>query len=401
MKELRRKKGITLIALVVTIIVLIILAGVSINLILGDNGIVTKAKKGKEDYTKSKLKEELELKIAELETNEIIGNKEFSRKDLEKLTEIGAIIESTGIPAIGEYKDYDFTIDENNQVTIENKLTGERPTIIITKDTEEVVDVVTIRVVVTTTDGTINWVRLPDGTTTEETEFDYEVTSNGYYTFMTEGSNGRKGVAGIEITNTTLKEPVITSDFGYPILTSKGFILEGTASIQFDQREGAKYYYSVDGEKTWEEYQGPFKTVKSRWINARCVLGEQVLTETWEYVNQPQESIDPLAFDGDEETASWPVWHGGTKLFRVAEDAWGMRIGYLFKAKFWGGEVILNCMQEDGEIIERIGTYSAPISNMTWFDPHFEIPEGTYWIGLHYGGYQYSADIHEIRFVTD
>ena len=37
---LNNKKGITLIALVVTVVVLIILAGVSINAVLGDNGII-------------------------------------------------------------------------------------------------------------------------------------------------------------------------------------------------------------------------------------------------------------------------------------------------------------------------------------------------------------------------
>ena len=41
---MRKKNGITLIALVITIVVLLILAGVSINLIAGENGIVTKAK---------------------------------------------------------------------------------------------------------------------------------------------------------------------------------------------------------------------------------------------------------------------------------------------------------------------------------------------------------------------
>ena len=41
------EKGITLIALVVTIVVLLILAGISINLVLGDNGIIKKAKEAK------------------------------------------------------------------------------------------------------------------------------------------------------------------------------------------------------------------------------------------------------------------------------------------------------------------------------------------------------------------
>ena len=49
----RRNSGITLIALVVTIVVLIILATVSINAVLGQNGIIGKAKQAKESYEKS------------------------------------------------------------------------------------------------------------------------------------------------------------------------------------------------------------------------------------------------------------------------------------------------------------------------------------------------------------
>ena len=40
----KQEKGITLVALVITIIVLLILAGVSISLVAGDNGILTKSK---------------------------------------------------------------------------------------------------------------------------------------------------------------------------------------------------------------------------------------------------------------------------------------------------------------------------------------------------------------------
>ena len=52
------ESGITLVALVVTIVVLIILAGISINLILGDSGIITIAKKRKKilNLQKSKKK---------------------------------------------------------------------------------------------------------------------------------------------------------------------------------------------------------------------------------------------------------------------------------------------------------------------------------------------------------
>jgi len=66
-KQLKNKNGITLIALVVTIIVLIILAGVSINLVLGDNGIITKAKETKEQQAEGKVKEKVEMILAEYE----------------------------------------------------------------------------------------------------------------------------------------------------------------------------------------------------------------------------------------------------------------------------------------------------------------------------------------------
>ena len=44
----KKERGITLVALVVTIVVLLILAGVSISMVLGNNGVVTKAKESKE-----------------------------------------------------------------------------------------------------------------------------------------------------------------------------------------------------------------------------------------------------------------------------------------------------------------------------------------------------------------
>ena len=54
-------KGITLVALVVTIIVLLILAGVSIVMITGNNGILTQAQKAKIATELSNYKEQLEL----------------------------------------------------------------------------------------------------------------------------------------------------------------------------------------------------------------------------------------------------------------------------------------------------------------------------------------------------
>ena len=57
-------KGITLIALVITIIILIILAGVSISVVLGENGIITKVSGSKKIQTEANEKEQILLAIA-------------------------------------------------------------------------------------------------------------------------------------------------------------------------------------------------------------------------------------------------------------------------------------------------------------------------------------------------
>ena len=63
----KEMKGITLVALVVTIVVLLILAGVSINLVLGNNGIIIKAKKAEEKTAEAQEKEMTESNLLEQE----------------------------------------------------------------------------------------------------------------------------------------------------------------------------------------------------------------------------------------------------------------------------------------------------------------------------------------------
>ena len=58
MKKLREKQGITLIALVVTIVVLLILAGVSIAMLTGDNGVLTQAQNAKNRTEEAQREEE-------------------------------------------------------------------------------------------------------------------------------------------------------------------------------------------------------------------------------------------------------------------------------------------------------------------------------------------------------
>ena len=62
-QKLMTNKGITLIALVITIIVLLILAGVTISTLVGNNGVLTKASQAKEQMTKASAEEKVKVEV--------------------------------------------------------------------------------------------------------------------------------------------------------------------------------------------------------------------------------------------------------------------------------------------------------------------------------------------------
>ena len=109
---MRRETGITIIALVITIIILIILAGISISNMIGENGIITKAKEAKRNMILAGEAEALQLNqlYYELETGgELTENEESAKKDeiIENLQkELADISEKTNATADKILKDY-------------------------------------------------------------------------------------------------------------------------------------------------------------------------------------------------------------------------------------------------------------------------------------------------------
>ena len=70
-------KGITLIALVITIVVLLILSGITISLVFGDNGIVKKSQDAKKSYSFAELKEQLLLLMQDIKINQYATNEKI------------------------------------------------------------------------------------------------------------------------------------------------------------------------------------------------------------------------------------------------------------------------------------------------------------------------------------
>ena len=82
---MKQKSGITLISLVVTVIILLILAVLSINMIFGNDGILTKAQTAVDKYQNAQEKEEIE--IAKVE-NEIDVYSTRLEKQWQKIGEV-------------------------------------------------------------------------------------------------------------------------------------------------------------------------------------------------------------------------------------------------------------------------------------------------------------------------
>ena len=82
-EKLKGRNGITLIALVITIIVLLILAGVTIASITGENGILSKATQASQKTTQEKEREEIKMAVTSDNMKDITGDERESEDDIE------------------------------------------------------------------------------------------------------------------------------------------------------------------------------------------------------------------------------------------------------------------------------------------------------------------------------
>ena len=83
-KIIKNNKGITILALVVTIIVLLILAGVSISMITGDSGIINQAKTAKEETEKGNVIEKAQKDILAITAS---GRSDITQQELHDILE--------------------------------------------------------------------------------------------------------------------------------------------------------------------------------------------------------------------------------------------------------------------------------------------------------------------------
>ena len=287
---LNNKKGITLIALVVTVVVLIILAGVSINAVLGDNGIIKKANQAASVTKEAEVKEAINRTILEF----------YLTNDYETLEDfLKAKAEDGSIDSVTKNADGTLTVKKGDySVTVENKTNssggsgsggstgGETQTPEIT--------VGEIKVVADST-GTgsaitdaasvylgntlyITFVHsITGGTTVVDKTIPYAVTKNGTYNFTVTGIvNGKSYTKNVSVTVNqfkTAKDYVAANvEVTYPdgkVWIPEGFkVADDSAStvqggVVIEDKDGNQFVWVpvatlADYKRTWYTGYGAF-----------------------------------------------------------------------------------------------------------------------------------------------
>ena len=135
-KETNIEQGITLIALVITIIVLLILAGVSIATLTGDNGILKQANQAKENNNSAAAREKVEVEALGSIDKSGKFNEGIFKTNVEKNIKGSSIRESEN-SLIVTVDGYNVTVDkESGDVTEVTKSNGKKPSTGVQPGTE-------------------------------------------------------------------------------------------------------------------------------------------------------------------------------------------------------------------------------------------------------------------------
>ena len=295
----RGTNGITLIALVVTIVVLLILAGVTISLVFGQNGVINKAQEANENTKIEQVREQLELAkgpeyiegngkynpdsyFERIEEEGIIGNKDTDvakQEDgtYEVTTEEGYIFKITLVPS------------EDNAENIEIEYIGKadgpriREVTVTNKTTNSIsIEVETVNAEGGTyryyykKEGEADWIKadeVEENTYTfsgleaniiynikVEVEKDGKVAERETSTITGELPEGAVQFSPIEWNNGEASTTITTSEEGYTLQYQKGGIAEGSwinttsgttiSGLKHGERVYGRLYDGTNGSKT-------------------------------------------------------------------------------------------------------------------------------------------------------
>lgn len=262
-----KEKGITLVALVVTIVVLLILAGITINYVMGDNSVFSKAQQAKLEYQIAQAREKLEITFGNaqiLKHTDTKYNQDDYLDDLMKseisnikikddivIVDDFAFEIDRSVPKIGQYlgKEEDLVFPEiNATVTLAENNKAATIHIIAKEDTNGISKIEVIQ-------GGCVLETYECENSKEEITKDFIAKQNGVYTI--------KVYAGL-----TASEKVIVD----------GII----ASVEYSPNGDENYKKEHQVKVTVKETEEKVKSIKCQWLNTTVEPTSDTFTESCE-----------------------------------------------------------------------------------------------------------------------
>lgn len=243
---MKKENAITLISLVITIIILIILAGITINILLGENGLLQKTKTATQEYKYQAVKEKVESEILALDIDKVTKGETLTiEQALIGVQEAGVFEEIDLESNTGICEGYviELGYNENGKVVIKGieKDTGTR---IIAKlnPTGYTKNNVEVTILARTNGKNVTSIEVPEGMR-EKGSGVYEIEKNGTYLVKVSLEDGQ--ILEKEITIATIDrlapkdfEPTIEREGNKIIITPNGEDDEDEENV----KSGINYY---------------------------------------------------------------------------------------------------------------------------------------------------------------
>ena len=385
-QKLKNKKGITLIALVITLIILLVLAGITVVALSGENGLFSKTKQAREKYSISEAKEKLTTKLMQLQT-EVTDEEQRSAtiEDINKLVDEDSKYYDKEIESVKDRNEnklvkisgYYFEVD--SKLNIVGNIDAAELTVTDTtyKVNSTNGNIMNVTVNIKNEIG-IQRVIKPDNTdvtpagSKEQVAIDYDVEDGKEYKFKVQliGSNEQKEY--ILKANLNAKPEIEQNESNaYPTLTEYGF--EINKIVKIDYGENSDNYYSLDNGNSWIKYTEDGVSVKKEGkILAKSVMNGEITKESQENITMQlaSDAISKEWYDGDENTYASIGSSERKKYLLVDESAIGKKIKmkvssspiYMYITNKTGDEIKFKNI--DGEIIPE-GAVKIEIYNPT------------------------------------
>ena len=299
MEKSRENKGITLVALVITTIILLILAGISIQAI-SNTGLFANAKIAKEKSMEGQLKEEISLAIQDIEVEEISKGNGVTLETLaggqleNKLKDITAELDDDKIN--GEYSGYEYTIDSKFNVKIENKVTGISLKFELNNDKEYTNEEIILTVKASSTEGDITGIQEAQASGLKKNEDGtYTITENGRYEFTATDSKGNTKTKEITVKKIDKLVPskVEVKATGISLKSfSVQVIAEDAAADEKNSQSGiAKYeYYIKETESTGDYTKSESNSVEKEYTELEIGKKYSIYVRAYDKANNYKDS---------------------------------------------------------------------------------------------------------------